>query len=435
MPTHVDLVRENFKARRDIMAELRSIEEAAVHDNNRPYTDAETATITERRSQLEAIDGRIEAGLTMETRSAQIDRGLEGLLGTMLDRDENVVDTRSIGERFATSEEYRSWAQEGARGKYVMGFEGIDFRSVTDTTEGQPYSGTSAGTFTRPERITRIGQDFLDRRVFLTDVLPHLNTTQNAIEYVQDKTPLADLADKPAETAEGSTKPQAGITTAVINEVCQTIPAWVNITRQAATDIPMIQSYLDGRLRYALKRRVDKQAINGDGNSPNLKGLVNRSGIVTNAPGSAEARYITIRHTIKLMEDNEAVPEIIVMNPADAELFDLSNSTTAGLHAVNDLTANVMTTAQQVDAGDPVVRRTAWGLLQVRSTAIASGTALVLDPMGVAIVDRMAPTAYITDSHASNFTANILTLLLELRVGLALFDPKTVGLITFNGTT
>ncbi len=38
-----------------------------------------------------------------------------------------------------------------------------------------------------------------------------------------------------------------------------------------------------------------------------------------------------------------------------------------------------------------------------------------------------------TDSHASNFTSNILTLLLELRAGLALFDSVGVAKITFNG--
>jgi hypothetical protein len=44
---------------------------------------------------------------------------------------------------------------------------------------------------------------------------------------------------------------------------------------------------------------------------------------VMGAPGGAEARYQSIRHGIRLMEDKEAVPEIIVLNPADAELFDL----------------------------------------------------------------------------------------------------------------
>ncbi len=121
------------------------------------------------------------------------------------------------------------------------------------------------------------------------------------------------------------------------------------------------------------------------------------------------------------MEDAESVPEIIVLNPADAELFDLSNSTTAGLHATMDL------------AVPPP--RTAWGLTQVHSTAIASGTALLIDPMAVAVLDRQMVTAYMTDAHASNFVSNILTLLLEARLGLALFDPSGVCKVTFNGTT
>ena len=61
------------------------------------------------------------------------------------------------------------------------------------------------------------------------------------------------------------------------------------------------------------------------------------------------------------MEDVEAVPEIIVLNPADAELFDLSNSTSAGIHATPDFTGGL----QQGPA------RSVWGLTPVRSTAIA----------------------------------------------------------------
>jgi HK97 family phage major capsid protein len=277
--------------------------------------------------------------------------------------------------------------------------------------------------------LPRVAQSFLDRRVYLVDLLNRIPVSTGSVEYVQDITPLADLPDKAAETTEGSAKPQAGVTLQLNVEPIATVPAWVNLTRQAAADVPMIQGYLDTRLRYALKRRLDLQVIAGDGNLPNIKGLQNRSGILTYAPGGAEARAISIRHAIRLMEDKEAVPEIIVLNPADAELFDLTNSTSAGLHAVMDNDA----TGTGAFAGPPA--RTAWGLTQVHSTAIASGTALLLDPTAVSLLDRMQPTAYMTDSHASNFTANILTLLLELRAGLALFAPPGVLKLTFNGTT
>ena len=79
-----------------------------------------------------------------------------------------------------------------------------------------------------------------------------------------------------------------------------------------------------------------------------------------------------------------------------------------------------------------VRRRGACG--SVSSNAIASGTALVLDTAAVQVWDRQSATAYMTDSHASNFTSNILTLLLECRMALSLYQPKAVVKVTFNGT-
>lgn len=417
MPTGtLDIVRANFGRRTDIQGELRSIDEAATADE-RGYSEEETARISELRSELEAVDGRITANITQELRSREIEDGIGGLLGVIADRDSgDVVDTRSIGERFA-SDEYRSWADNGAHGQHLVQLDGMDFRAVTDVTLG---SASSAGALARPERLTRMGRDFVDQRVYFLDLLPRIPVSGPAIEYVQDQTPLADMANKAVEVAEGAAKPQAGPMFAVITEAIATTAAWVNVTRQAAADVPQMMGYLDGRLRYSVRRRADGQALNGNGTAPNLRGIANRSGILTYAPVAAEARYRSIRHGITVMELAETVPEVICLNPADAELFDLSNDATAGLQAVPNVA--------QPGA------RTSWGLTQVRSNAIAAGTALLVDPMALALFDRQQPTAFITDSHASNFTSNILTLLLEARLGLGLFDPKGVLKVTFNGT-
>jgi len=415
------IVRDNYAARATLMTELRSIDEAAV---GREYDADEQTKVDELRASLTTIDTRIEEAIGQEIRAIEIDQSLQGLLGAMADREGGDAgegpDTRSIGERFTDGGGYKEWAERGARGAYTVDLPGMSVRAVTDTT----LDATSGGAMTRPERLGRVGQDFIDRKVYLLDLLPHIPVSQGTIEYVQDKTPLADMANKAVEVAESGGKPQAGITTQVVAEAMAVIAAWTNITRQTAKDIPQIEGYLDTRLRYSLKRRADGQSINGDGASPNIRGLLNRAGILTYAPG-AEARYVSIRRGIRLMEDAETVPEIIVLNPADAEIFDLSNQTTAGLHAVNAMTGDLQSPPA----------RTAWGLTQVRSTAIASGTAMLLDPMAAAVFDREEPTAYMTDSHASNFTSNILTLLLELRMGLGLFEPSGVCRITFNGST
>jgi HK97 family phage major capsid protein len=413
--SHIDIVRANFARRSSIQSELREIDEAATSDQ-RDYSEAEAGRIAELRSELEAVDGRISANLAIEERSADLSRGVESLLGAVMRGDGEVADTRSLGEQFVGLDEFRAWADAGARGASPALTSNLDLRAVTDTTTG----ATSGGAWINNQRLGRVGNDALDRRVYLLDLLPSISVSTGAVEYVQDKSPLADLANKAAEVTEGSAKPQAGITTEVVTEATATIAAWANMTRQVVADAPQVQGYIDGRLRYALKRRTDGQVIAGNGTAPNLRGLANRSGIVTHAPASAEARYLSIRRAMRLMEDAEAVPEIVVLNPADAELFDVSNHAGNGLHAVPNV------------AGASA--RTAWGMTQVRSTAIASGTALLIDPMALAVLDRQQVSAYLTDSHASNFTSNILTLLLEARVGLALFDPAGVAKVTFNGT-
>lgn len=417
MANAIDILRANYSRRTEIMGELRQIDEAANTDK-RSYTEDEQGQIDTFRSELEQVDQRVMAGLEDEVRSQEIGNGIDRFLGAMADRDRgDIIDTRSVGERFADNDEYRSWAANGGHGTSpVAQLDGMDFRAITNVTLG----ATSGGALTRPERLDRIGQSFLDRKTYLLDLLPVIPVTQGAVEYVQDQTPLADLANAAVEVTENTAKPQGGPTFGVVDEPVATVAVWTNITRQTAQDIPQVMGYLDGRQRYSLKRRADGQAINGNGTSPNLKGLLQRSGILAYAPGSAEARYRSIRHGITIMEQAEACPEIVVLNPADAEMFDLSNDTGNGLHATPNL------------AGPSAP--TAWGLRQVHSNAIAPGTAALIDPMGCAVFDRLQATAYMTDSHASNFTSNILTLLLECRLGLGLFDPATVCSITFNGT-
>lgn len=414
MRTNLDIARANFTRRAEIQGELRQIDEAATTDK-RGYSDEENSRITELRTELEAVDGRITTNLDIATRSEEQTDALSRFGAVLAGRGSGEVeDHRSLGQRYVESEEFRGY---DGRGKAVMNAE-MSLRAVGNVTLG---SATSAGALVVPDRLSRIGRDRLDRRVFLADLLPHIPVGSGTAEYVQDTTPSANMDDVTAEVAEAAAKPQADVTLAVVTEPTPTIAAWVNITRQAAKHAPQVQAYIDGRLRYSLRRRIDNQLVAGNGTSPNLKGIANRTGIVTNAPAGAEAWYKTIRHAITLGEQNEAVYEIAVLNPADAETLDLANDTTAGLHMVPNL----------AEGSVPTV----WGLQRVVTNAVSAGTALLIDPMAVAVLDSGAIAAYLTDSHASNFTSNILTLLLETEVGLALFDPKGAAKVTFNAGT
>jgi hypothetical protein len=101
-------VRANNSRRRKTSRASSARSTKAATTDNRAYTEDETGRIDELRSELDAVDERMAAGLELATRSEEIDNGIEHLLGVIADRGTGeVVDTRSIGERF-TEDEYRS---------------------------------------------------------------------------------------------------------------------------------------------------------------------------------------------------------------------------------------------------------------------------------------------------------------------------------------
>ena len=322
---------------------------------------------------------------------------------------------RSMGDaagKFVASDALASFRSHGYRGQAAVEFDGMSLRAVVDNTV------TSGGAFQNPTRVPVTPLAVPNRMLRLIDLLPHGTTSDNSVEYVQDTTTTV-AGDTAAEVAESGAKPETTETFAVVTDPVRTIATYINMTRQAAEDNEQLNSYIESQLVYRINRRLDNQIINGDGTGANLLGLLNRSGILTLAPGAAEARAITTRKAVTLLEQNEQEANAIVLNPADLEKFDLYAATTG-----------------EFIKGDGYGRTqgTIWGLQPVWSNAIASGTALIMDTSAAMIWDRRQPTLYLTDSHASNFTSNILTLLAELRAALSLFQPKGVVKVTYNGT-
>lgn len=404
MSKTLDLVRANNGRRQELMDEVREIE-ATVVAEKRTYDADEQGAIDQRYAELKEIDERMSAQLDLESRGQSIDLAATGLGALLADRDEAEAraaapDHRSFGERFV---EARGESAFDKSERFVAG--GLEMRAVLDT-----------GSFlAQPERAPGVVAP-LDQRTYLADLLPRTPTNANSLEYVQDST---DYSTNPAvAVAEGASKPEGGLTLTEVTDPIRTIAVWAQMTRQAAEDAAEVSSYLDGRLRYQLRRAVDRDLLAGNGTAPNIRGLLNRSGILTVAPAAIEDVAVTVRKAVTAVENAESVGEIIVLNPADAEAFDLTHYGSAGLNAVPNVAGASASTA--------------WGLRQVRMPQIPVGTALVLDPTAVMVRDRMQPTAYWSDSHGGTFILNVLTLLLELRLGLQVFQPKGICKITFK---
>jgi HK97 family phage major capsid protein len=138
-----------------------------------------------------------------------------------------------------------------------------------------------------------------------------------------------------AEVAEGSTKPEAQISFADTTEPVQTIAVLLPITTRSFQNQPFLRAYINSRLRLFVQMREDAQLLNGNGTSPNLKGILNRSGINTATSYSIgganpdQALVDAIFHASMRVQDAFLPPDAAVMKGSTWELAALAKDGTA----------------------------------------------------------------------------------------------------------
>lgn len=245
----------------------------------------------------------------------------------------------------------------------------------------------------------------LFRPLRVLDLLPTGTMDGNSLPYTQESGSFGA-----AETAEGDLKPEDGVTYTDQTANAETIAAWMKIRKQALADVPALQSIMDNRLRYSVRRRLEGQALNGDGTSPNLRGILQTSGIggVAFDAGELAADQILSGITNVLMADGEA--DGVIMNPLDWQ---------GVLKAKADGDGHYY-------SGGPfsMTPQVLWGVPLIPSRAIPQGMALVGDFMiGAQLFIREGVNVLMSDSDGDDFRRNRVTLLGEMRAALAVWRP------------
>lgn len=314
------------------------------------------------------------------------------------DDDDRPQTRLSVGQQFARHADWQAFVQRGFVGSASVDFENIEARALIDSTgvgangARNPYVGVIDPT---PDRALRLA-DLIDRQTTDLGSVPYLIEAANT--------------GAAAEVAEGAAKPEATFTFTEDSAPVRTIAHWVPITRQAAEDNSTLVGYINGRLAYGLELRLDAQILNGNGTAPNLRGIMNTSGIGTYTPGAAEARIITIRKAITVAQISEYQPDTVVLHPTDWQGIELDTDT-SGAFRVTTNPQNALTPRL-------------WGLNVVVTTAMTVANYLVgAFRMGATLWERHGVRLLVSDSHGTNFTSNILVLLAEMRAALTVWRP------------
>ena len=310
---------------------------------------------------------------------------------------------RSIGEQVLAADEMKTFlASRASRGRASVEVKAI-ITSLTTDAMG------SAGDLIVPDRLPGIlapGQ----RRLTVRDLLTPGRTSSTSVQYVKE-TGFTNAAATVSETT-GALKPQSDIKFDIATSSVTTIAHWVLATRQILDDAPMLQSYIDGRLRYGLALVEENQLLNGGGTGTDLNGIYTQATAFT-APITIPAPVTRI-DVLRLAVLKSALAELpttgAVLHPADWASIELLKETT-GAYLI----------------GNPqgALAPTLWSLPIVATQAISQGNFLTgAFRLGAQIFDRWDARVEVSTEDDQNFRKNLVTILAEERLALAVYRPE-----------
>ncbi|UXC37186.1 phage major capsid protein [Cupriavidus gilardii] len=307
---------------------------------------------------------------------------------------------KSYGEQFTDSDDFQALVTKG-RGIARMAFKAVtDITSITTGTGG-------VGAGIQPMRLPGVVRG-PDRPFTIRDLLMPGRTGSNAIEYVQER----GFQNSAAPVAEGTLKPQSDLSLELKTTTVKTIAHWFRASKQVLADLPLLQSYINGRAIYGLKYVEEDQLLAGDGTGENLLGILPQATAFNDALRKAGDTPIdTLRRAILQVRVAEYRATGIVLNPVDWAELELQKDSTGAYIWVN------------VQEGGT---QRMWRLPVVDTNAMPQGEFLVgAFDMGAQVFDREDAAVEVSTEDGDNFRRNMVTIRAEERLALAVYRPES----------
>lgn len=303
---------------------------------------------------------------------------------------------KSLGEMFVESDAFKKGMEGGvAQGQRIS----VNVKNITSLS-------ASAGQGVAPDfrgDIISLGR----RKFTIRDLMSPGTTKSNAVTYVKE----TGFTNSAAPVSETVKKPQSDIVLTAVLQAVITLAHYIKASVQILDDIPQLQSYIDGRLRYGLNFVEETQLLKGSGTGLNLNGIYTQATAYA-APISVASptRVDVIRLMMLQAFLAEFPPTGIVLHPSDWAAIELGKDT-QGRYII----------------GDPqgVLGANLWGLPVVETQAMTVNTGLVgaFKPMSQ-IFDREDASVVISTENEDDFVRNMITIRAEERLASAVYRPE-----------
>lgn len=306
----------------------------------------------------------------------------------------------------------------GANGEKSWGEQVIEMKGLGDLkAERKSMSLTIKTVTTAPTSGGALGRPYLDpnivamprQKLVVRDLLNVINISEGSVDVVRQ----TQRATNANTVAEGAEKPESNLAWVLDNVPAQVIAHWVRASRQALEDLPQLKGLIDGELLFGLREKEDQQLLNGDGTAPNLDGIIPQAtafapetGVVVGTPNMIDTLGLAILQNALA----EFPADGIVIHPADWMHMRLLKDAD-GKYILGDPGSNPL----------PIL----FGLPVVETKGVTRGNFLVGNFFtGATLYDRWAPRIEVSSEDRDNFIKNMITVLAEERIALAVRQPK-----------
>ncbi|OKI47301.1 phage major capsid protein [Micromonospora sp. CB01531] len=269
---------------------------------------------------------------------------------------------------------------------------------------------TSAGWLPETTRTGRV-VDFATRPIQILDYIPTTNTGQAAVVYMEETT----FTNAAAEAAEAGTYAESALALTEQSSPVRKIATFIPVTDEQLEDVDQVRGYLDNRLRFMVRQRLDGQLLVGNGTAPNLRGLNNVVGIQTQAKGTDPTPDAFYKAMTLVRVTGRAIPDLHIMHPND--WMDIRLLRTAD---------GVYIWGNPSEAGPERL----WGLPVAQSDAQTQNTGLTLDTTFTELSVRRGVVVQVSNSHGTYFIEGKQAVRADMRAAFIVYRPAAVCTVT-----
>ena len=298
---------------------------------------------------------------------------------------------------------------EAMRSKQTATFE-LEDADPGVFLNGKAVFATTAGWAPQSSRTGKLVLS-AQQEIEVTDILPMLPTSQAAIVYMEETT----FTNAAAARNEGAAYAEGTLALTERSETVRSVGVSLPVTDEQLADIDGARAYLDARLGFMVRQRVDAFVLGGTGIAPQPRGTLNVVGINTQAKGADPVPDAIYKGIKACRITGRSQPNVVIIHPNDWEGVRLLR-TADGIYIWGNPS----------EAGPARI----WGLPVIETTAATENTAVTGDYANFsALYMRQGlelQTGYVND----DFLNGRVTIRAGLRLAIVHFRPAAFCTIT-----